>query len=80
MRRGGSGSPCEAHVTYAERGFGLASKKRDTRGDGGPFLDEYYRFTLSFAAWVHHSGAVGEGGLDGRVASNVQEREGNTPN
>lgn len=31
-RRGGgrSGSPCEAHVTYAERGFGLASKKKET--------------------------------------------------
>lgn len=47
--KGGSGSLCEQHVTYAERGFGLASKS-DTRGDGGLFLDEYYRFTLSFAA------------------------------
>lgn len=46
---GGGGSPREAHVTYAERGFGLASKS-DTRGDGGLFLDEYYRFTLSFDA------------------------------
>lgn len=48
-------------MTYAERAFGLASKSR-TRGDGGLFLDEYYRFTLSFAA-ARPRGYITAGGL-----------------
>lgn len=42
-----------------------SSHQNDTQGDGGLFLDEYYRFTLSFALYVrmkYHS----RGGLDGK--------------
>lgn len=70
-------------MTYAERGFGLASKKkRHSRGRRSVFgrvLQVYIELRRRASAWVYHSGAVGEGGLDGRVASNVlksvRERE-----
>lgn len=69
-RAGGVGG--EARVTYAARGFGQASKS-DTRGDGGLFLEQYYRFTLSSAAVGISQRGVGE---DGEEASHVGEREG----